>query len=93
MAASATVRASGPGTTRPAREAIPEPAGTRPREGLRPTSPVAAAGMRTDPPPSDPGATGSRPAATATAAPPLDPPAPSAVSYGFRAGGATLFSV
>jgi hypothetical protein len=33
--------------------------------------------MRIEPPPSDPGANGSNPAETATAAPPLEPPAPS----------------
>ena len=89
IAASATVRAIGPGTARPASLSTPEPAGTSPRDGFSPTRPHAAAGIRIDPPPSDPGANGSSPAATATAAPPLDPPAPSAVSYGLRAGGAT----
>jgi hypothetical protein len=64
----------------------PDPAGMRPREGFRPTSPVAAAGIRIDPPPSEPGATGSRPVATAAAAPPLEPPAPRSRSYGVRAG-------
>ena len=43
--------------------------------------------MRIDPPPSEPTATGARPAATAAAAPPLDPPAPVVRSHGFRAGG------
>ena len=33
----------------------------RPREGLRPTRPQHEAGIRIDPPPSEPGATGSRP--------------------------------
>src|SRR4051794_14240851 len=36
--------------------------------------PVNAAGMRTDPPPSVPTASGALPAAPAPAAPPLDPP-------------------
>ena len=75
-----TVRASGPATASPPRFVKPGLAGMRPRDGFRPTSPVAAAGMRTEPPPSDPGANGSSPAATATAAPPLEPPGPSAVS-------------
>jgi hypothetical protein len=46
-----------------------------------------------DPPPSDPGANGSRPAATAAAAPPLDPPALRPVSHGFRATGPASGSV
>ncbi len=45
--------------------------------------------MRSDPPPSEPWATGASPAATAAAAPPLDPPAVYAGSHGLRAGGAT----
>src|SRR5690606_11582586 len=71
----------------------PDIAGTRPREGLSPTRPVAAAGMRTDPPPSEPGANGSRPAATATAAPPLEPPALRCGSHGFLAIGPESGSV
>ena len=39
-----------------------------------PTSPLAAAGMRVEPPPSVAMPIGPMPAATATAAPPLDPP-------------------
>src|SRR5471032_2643932 len=93
IAASATPRAIGPVVTSPASVARPDPDGTRPRPGLTPTSPVAAAGIRIEPPPSDPGATGNRPADTATAAPPLLPPAPSARFHGFRAGGATSDSV
>jgi hypothetical protein len=45
--------------------------------------------MRSDPPPSEPWATGTRPVATAAAAPPLEPPAVYARSHGLRAGGAT----
>src|SRR5579875_602646 len=48
---------------------------TRPRDGLRPTRPQHDAGIRIDPPPSVPAAIGAIPAATLTAAPPLDPPA------------------
>jgi hypothetical protein len=40
-----------------------------------PSSPLNAAGMRMDPPPSPPLAMGSRPPATAAADPPEDPPA------------------
>ncbi len=65
----------------------------RPRVGLSPTSPQHEAGMRMEPPPSDPGATGTSPAATAAAAPPLDPPAVRVGSHGVTAGGATSGSV
>jgi hypothetical protein len=47
---------------------------TLPREGLRPTSPHALAGMRIEPPPSFAWAIGTIPAATATAEPALEPP-------------------
>lgn len=50
------------------------PMGLRARVGLRPNSPQLAAGMRIDPPPSLPCAIGTMPAATAAAAPPLEPP-------------------
>ena len=65
----------------------------RPRVGLTPTRPHTLAGMRIEPPPSEPCATGSSPAATAAAAPPDDPPAERSRSYGVRAGGATSGSV
>ncbi len=66
---------------------------TRPREGLSPTTPQQEAGMRIEPPPSDPWETGATPAATSAAAPPLEPPAPRVRSQGVRAGGATAGSV
>src|SRR5438477_6272397 len=50
------------------------PGGTRPREGRSPNRPHHAAGMRIDPPPSLAPAIGTMPAATAAAAPPLEPP-------------------
>ncbi len=46
----------------------------RSRLGLRPTSPQQDAGIRIEPPMSLPWATGTIPAATAAADPPLDPP-------------------
>jgi tagatose 1,6-diphosphate aldolase GatY/KbaY len=49
--------------------------GTRPRDGLCPTSPLNDGGMRIEPAPSLPGAIGKSPAATALPAPPLEPPA------------------
>ena len=48
--------------------------GTAPKVGLKPTTPQKAAGMRIEPPPSPPRASGPAPAATATAAPPEEPP-------------------
>jgi hypothetical protein len=44
------------------------------------------AGMRIEPPPSVPSATGTRPAATAAALPPDDPPELRDVSNGLRVG-------
>jgi hypothetical protein len=46
----------------------------RPRLGLRPTMPLAAAGTRPEPAVSVPSARSTRPAATATADPELEPP-------------------
>src|SRR5699024_8298834 len=60
--------------------------GTCPRLGLSPTSPHIAAGMRSDPPPSLPCATGTIPAATAAADPPLDPPGLCSCEWGLRVG-------
>ena len=45
----------------------------RPRDDLSPTTPLALAGTRIEPPPSLPCATGTMPAATATAESPLEP--------------------
>src|SRR5262245_26507117 len=58
-----------------------------------PTMPHSAAGCRTDPPVSDPKERGVRPAATATADPPLDPPGIRSVAHGFREGPYAEFSV
>ena len=57
---------------------------TRPREGLIPNSPQHEAGMRIDPPPSEPCASGRTPAATAAAAPPDEPPGVRSVFHGLR---------
>ena len=51
------------------------------RRGLRPTRPVKLQGMRIEPPPSVPTASGPMPAATAAAAPPDEPPG---VIFGFQ---------
>jgi hypothetical protein len=58
----------------------------RARVGLRPTNPHMLAGPRIDPPPSLACATGTRPAATADAAPPLEPPALRPRFHGLRVG-------
>ena len=82
-AASSTVRVSGPAVEKPSNE----PNGaleTRPREGLSPNRPQQDAGIRTEPPPSVAWAAGTSPAASAAAAPPLDPPGVSAGFQGFR---------
>ena len=50
------------------------PVGTRSRLGLSPTSPQQLAGTRIEPPPSLACASGTIPAATAAAEPPLEPP-------------------
>ena len=82
---SATDRDSTPSETRKLCPAS-GPTETRPRAGFRPTSPQHDAGIRIDPPPSLPCATGTIPAATAAAAPPLDPPGVRSVFHGFRQG-------
>src|SRR5579875_3214568 len=92
-AASATVRAMGPLVPRPTRSGTSGPSEIRPRDGLIPNSPHTLLGMRIDPPPSLPWAAGARPAATAAAAPPLDPPADLDRSHGVLADGPTAVSV
>src|SRR5690606_15062968 len=61
--------------------------------GLMPTTPQNAAGCLTDPPVSEPSATGTRPAATAAADPPDDPPGTRVRSWGLRVGPNAEFSV
>ena len=55
---------------------------TRPRLGLSPTMLLSPAGTRPEPAVSVPSASGTRPAATATAEPELDPPG---ISFGLNA--------
>src|SRR5262249_31346641 len=84
-AASRTVRASGPSDT--SSSSAPDGAyGTRPCDGLSPTTPQNAAGMRIEPAPSPPCASGPIPVATAAAAPPLQPPAVRSRENGLRVG-------
>jgi hypothetical protein len=85
-AKSATLRAIGP-TTLSALQAFRDgTVGTRPGEGRKPTTEQKLAGLRSDPPRSLPSAMGSMPQASATAAPPLDPPQVFDRSQGLRVG-------
>ena len=83
-AASSTVRASGPLTLSPHQASSCGASETRSRCGLIPNNPHQPDGMRIEPPPSEPRASGASPAATAAPLPPLLPPGDSAVSHGLR---------
>src|SRR5262245_18551764 len=69
------------------------PPGTRPSDGLCPESPFTEHGIRIDPPPSDPVASGTRPPATAAAEPPDDPPAERAADHGLTVAPKISFTV
>ena len=56
----------------------------RPRVGFSPKRPQAEAGMRIEPPPSVACASGTMPAATAAAEPPLEPPGARSWRHGLR---------
>ena len=71
---SATVRPIGPSTVSGDQPSGLRSFGTRPGEGRNPTTPQNAAGMRSDPPVSEPVASGTMPDASATAEPPDEPP-------------------
>src|SRR4051794_38737739 len=58
--------------------------GMRPRWGLRPKSAQLAAGMRIDPPPTEPSAAGAGRGAGGRPAPPLPPPDVRRRSHGLR---------
>ncbi len=60
------------------------PCVVRARVGFSPTSPLALAGIRIEPPPSFAWATGTMPAAVAAPDPPLEPPVEREVSQGLR---------
>jgi hypothetical protein len=59
-------------------------AGTRPKVAFSPISPLKLEGMRTEPPPSVPMASGPSPAATAAPAPPDEPPGVRSSFQGLR---------
>src|SRR5215217_676796 len=81
---SATDRAIGPAWSKLGASGKQPSIGTRSKVGLNPTRPHQADGIRIEPPESEPSATSARPAATAAAEPPLDPPAtrPGATGFG-----------
>src|SRR4051812_16463655 len=80
-ALSRTLRLTQPRTAIPRQPSVSGASEARPREGLMPKSPQEAAGMRIEPAPSPAEAIGTRPAATAEAEPPLEPPG---VRWGFQ---------
>src|SRR3989442_1771470 len=92
-ATSATVRAIGPVTPRVSQISARGCEGTRPGVVRKPTTPQKAAGTRSEPPRSEPCAIGPMPVATATAAPPLEPPQLSAVFHGLRVAPNTALNV
>ena len=66
---------------------------TVPYVGRRPTLPQSADGCLIEPPVSEPSAHGARPAETAAAEPPPEPPGTRAGSHGLRDGPQAEFSV
>src|SRR5947208_4373541 len=66
---------------------------TVPYVGRSPTLPQSAAGCLIEPPVSEPSAQGARPAATAAAEPPPEPPGTRVGSHGLRDGPYAEFSV
>ena len=69
------------------------PDGTRPRDGFIPLRPQHEDGIRIEPPPSDPVASGTMPDAMAAALPPEDPPGLWSRFQGLRVGPKTVLSV
>ena len=75
QATSATERAIGPLTVKPKNGNAVGADGTSPTDGRNATMLLKFAGLRSEPPRSLPLAIGSKPAASAAPAPPLEPPA------------------
>src|SRR5260370_18786616 len=86
VATSPTDRASGPAQSRPGDSGTTPSQEMRPQVGFIPLMPQREAGMRMAPPVSVPMLPKQRPAATAAADPPLEPPGMRAVSQGLRTG-------
>ncbi len=74
IAQSATVRASGPSESRTGDSGKAPASGMRLAVGLKPTMPFSAAGMRMEPPVSEPMAMSQVPSAAETPAPEDEPP-------------------
>src|ERR1041385_6502024 len=83
-AQSSTLRAIGPCWPRFIWIAPRGVCATRPMLGRKPTMPLKLAGLRNDPPISEPGASQAVPVASATAAPPEEPAAERDVFHGLR---------
>src|ERR671937_2460401 len=92
-ALSRTVFVTGPTWSRLEAKATIPYRETVPYVGRRPTLPQSADGCLTDPPVSEPSAQGARPALTAQAEPPPEPPGTRSGSHGFRVGPYAEFSV
>ncbi|MCY1300953.1 hypothetical protein D9M70_505410 [compost metagenome] len=87
IAQSATVPASGPSESRLGDSGKAPSSGMRRAVGLKPTMPFNAAGMRTEPPVSEPMAMSQVPSAAETPAPEDDPPGMSRWSVAFPGTG------
>ena len=92
-AQSATVFVIGPIWSRLEAKATMPERETVPYVGRSPTTPQSAAGCLIEPPVSEPSAHGARPAATAAAEPPEEPPGTRSGSHGFLVGPYAEFSV
>src|SRR5260370_7371105 len=92
-ARSSTFRAIGPCTPRLRSILATGVFATRPTLGLMPTTPQKLAGLRSEPPMSEPCASQAIPVASATAAPPEDPAADRDVSHGLRAPPTTSLKI
>src|SRR6201996_1184681 len=91
-AASVTLRVSGPAWSSEEAKAIIPKREHEPYVGFKPTIPHSAAGWRIEPPVSVPSAHGARPAATAAALPPEEPPGTRVRSHGLRTAPYAEFS-
>src|SRR5205823_13800798 len=86
-------RPSGPRTEIGVQPSGRRSTGTTPGDGRKPTTPQIAAGIRSEPPVSEPVHTGSMSQASATAEPPEEPPALSRGSNGFPVAPQTTLRV
>src|SRR5271167_3935054 len=92
-ARSSTLRAIGPCTLRLRSTLAAGVWATRPMLGRKPTTPQKDAGLRKEPPTSEPCASQAMPVASATAAPPEEPAADREVSQGLRVAPNTSLKV